>query len=108
MSKPKPEPITFEEFQRLCEEAGIDAPDSEVMHADYQHGRALADVVEELTDHLEVASGRGGFTRVLLSINELEDVVAGRDVAATRKAAVVCAARLIRYITECNDDPGQN
>lgn len=119
MSDPKEkEPLTFDEFLKMCEQVGVKVPDMEQMENDYRMGRAIADVVEELSRTLEaypvpMRSAHEGFSLLQEEIDELWDHVkvkqGGRDVAAMRKEAIQAAAMAIRFASDiCHDEAGQN
>lgn len=109
--------LTFEEFAKMCEEAGIASENKAEMEKDFQLGGALADVVTEVELATEkfppFNSAHEGFAVLKEEVDELWDEVkvkqGARDVDKMRKEAVQVAAMAIRFIADiCTETTGQN
>lgn len=109
--------FTFEQFHKMCEEAGIASENKEEMEADYRTGVALADLVEEIeaatSKFPPMNSAHEGFAVLKEEVDELWDHVkvkqGERDIEAMRKEAIQIAAMAIRFATDvCKPDGGQN
>lgn len=112
----KNQDLTFDEFKKMCEDAGI-ASEPQEMEQDYRVGNALADVVDELMGALEkfppMNSAHEGYAVLDEEMDELWDHVktkqGERDIEKMRKEAVQVAAMALRFIADvCHDEKGNN
>ena len=83
--------LTFEEFEKMCTEAGISSDNKAEMEKDFMLGGALADVVTEVEMATErfppMNSAHEGFAVLKEEVDELWDQVAAM---AIRFIADVC------------------
>jgi hypothetical protein len=109
--------LTFDEFHKMCEEAGISSENKAEMEKDFQLGGALADVVTEVEMATErfppMNSAHEGFAVLKEEVDELWDEVkkkqGERDIEKLRKEAVQVAAMAIRFIADvCTPEVAQN
>lgn len=100
--------ITFQEFQELCQEAGISTDNLETLEQDYRAGRALADVTDALITSQEEHPAR--YTRQE-SIGYMEaalELLRQNQPLEVKKAALGLAVGALRYLAECCHDEGDN
>lgn len=108
--------LTFDEFNKLCEEAGIGSDNKAEMEFDYKVGGALADLVVEIEMATEkfpaMNSHHEGFAILKEEVDELWDWVKkkpeARDLNAMRKEAIQIAAMAIRFIADTCYELGDN
>lgn len=105
--------LTFDEFNKLCEEAGIGSDNKAEMEFDYKMGGALADLVTEIEMATEkfppMNSAHEGFAVLKEEVDELWDEVKKkpevRNLQNMRKEAIQIAAMALRFIADvCYDD----
>ena len=108
--------ITFDEFAKMCEDAGIAGTQSE-LETDYRVGTALGDLVTEIETATSkfppFNSAHEGFAVLKEEVDELWAHVmkkqGERDIAAMRKEAIQVAAMATRFVADvCFDGGGQN
>ena len=118
----KKDPLSFEEYEELVKEAGIDPPGDEAevkrtLESDFRLGKALSDVTEELLEAIEkypsMRSAHEGYGVLTEEFKELEAHVftkqGGRDIQEMRREACQVAAMAIRFMADiCHDEAGQN
>lgn len=93
-------PLTFEEFSKLCNDAGISATPEE-MEQDYRVGGAIADVVDNMLTAME-----GGET---LNLNdEVNALWKETERGKQRELAIRVAAAAIQMAARLHDETGNN
>lgn len=109
--------ITFDEFNQMCKDAGIDAGTPGEMETDYRVGCALSDLVTEIeaaiSKYPAFNSAHEGYSVLAEEVDELWDEVkvkqGSRDIAKMRAEAIQIAAMAIRFAADvCHDGAGQN
>jgi hypothetical protein len=108
----KKEELTFAEFQKMCEDAGIQS-NPEEMEQDFRVGAVIADLVDDLMDAMEGAppfeGPEAGFKAMDVAVDELNAIMYGSDLAAQKRAAIKVASIAVRYAADvCHDDEGNN
>lgn len=104
--------LTFEEFAKMCEDAGI-ASTPEDMEQDFRVGGVIADLVDELMDEMDRNPAPA---RIAEGFSILDDAMSGLELSLTdpnpaemRKAAIKVAALAVRFASDfCHDEKGQN
>lgn len=108
--------ITFDEFNKMCEEAGINGSQAE-METDYRVGIALGDLVTEIeaavSKYPAFNSAHEGFAVLKEEVDELWEHVmvkqGSRNIEEMRGEAIQVAAMAIRFAADvCYDGGGQN
>lgn len=108
--------ITFDDFSKMCEDAGIGATQAE-LETDYRVGIALGEVVSELETALNkfpaFNSAHEGYAVLKEEVDELWEHVkekqGSRDIPKMRAEAMQVAAMAIRFMADvCFDGGGQN
>lgn len=100
--------LTFDEFNKLCEEAGIGSENKAEMEFDFRVGGALADLVTEIEMATEkfapMNSHHEGFAVLKEEVDELWEEVRKkpeeRSNERLRKEAIQIAAMAIRFIAD--------
>jgi hypothetical protein len=109
--------FTFEQFTKMCEDAGISSDNKAELESDYRVGAALADVVTEIematSKFPPMNSAHEGFAVLKEEVDELWDHVkqkqGARNIADMRKEAIQVAAMAVRFAADvCFDGGGQN
>jgi hypothetical protein len=108
--------LTFEEFAKMCEDAGIAAEPAE-MEQDFRVGGVIADLVDELMGAMEsfpaMNSAHEGFAVLKEEVDELWDEVkvkqGERNLENMRKEAIQVAAMAVRFAADiCHDEKANN
>jgi hypothetical protein len=108
--------MTFDEFQKICEDAGIPGTQAE-LELDFRISNALGDVIVELEGATSkfpaFNSAHEGFGVLKEEVDELWDEVkkkqGARDIERMRKEAIQVAAMALRFVADvCYDGGGQN
>lgn len=102
--------LTFEQFTKMCEDAGISAAPEE-MEQDFRIGQVIADVVDEVMAateaHPPFADYDEGYAAIKAKVEELG--LDELDSAGYRAAAVELAALALRFAADlCHDEAGNN
>lgn len=109
--------ITFDEFAKMCADAGIADGTQAEMETDYRVGIALGDLVTEIETACSkfppFNSAHEGFAVLKEEVDELWAHVmkkqGERNIEAMRKEAVQVAAMAVRFCADvCYDGGGQN
>ena len=108
--------LTFDEFHKLCEEAGIGSENKAEMEFDFRVGGALADLVTEIEMATEkfppMNSPHEGFAILKEEVDELWDELkknpSSRNLTKMRKEAIQVAAMAIRFIADTCGEPVEN
>jgi hypothetical protein len=109
--------LNYEEFVKLCQEAGIDSDNKAEMEFDFRVGGALADLVTEIeaasSKFPAMNSAHEGFAVLKEEVDELWDIVkkkqGERDIDHMRKEAIQVAAMAIRFVADiCVNEKAQN
>lgn len=96
--------LKYEEFVKLCDDAGIGADDPAEMESDYATGAALADIVTELE---KTSAGYTPTNTVAEAIRRMETVI---DVLYAgempyRESAIKLGVEVIRFLAEHCETP---
>jgi hypothetical protein len=114
---PPSDDFTYEQFVKMCEEAGIGSDNKAELETDYRIGSALADTVAEIematSKFPPMNSAHEGFAVLKEEVDELWEHVkqkqGTRDIAKMRREAIQVAAMAIRFVADvCFDGGGQN
>lgn len=103
--------LTFEEFAKMCEDAGISASPAD-METDFRVGGVIADVVDQLmTDieaHPKLADPGVGYTGLENVMDNLAVSITNKDAEAVRRDVVGLAAMAVRFAADLCHDEGRN
>lgn len=104
--------LSFEEFAKMCEDAGI-AADPADMEQDYRVGGVIADLVDELMNDMEstakLASFDEGLVLLQQSLARLEREALSSPTTDIRDEAISLAAKAVRFAADlCHDEAGNN
>lgn len=98
--------LKYDEFVKLCDDAGIAADNPEEMEADYRTGAAMADIVSELEKTAATTPRR----TPLEALNEMEklfDILYANEggLGAQKQTAITLGALVIRFLADFCSDP---